>query len=155
MPSPTLLIRAGSHTAAGIQSSPSGSTNGPSDGLKVLLVKELWLVSRRGETSGIISWEGNLEETGKGEATKWETALQLRGGVSEGCVGRPASDFLSATFRRDHKGQGAYLHGPWWAQQLTATDSYCRNHSVHMSDRRGWVYLSLVKQIPSVNRCKL
>lgn len=49
LPSPTLLIRGGSHTAARIQPSPSGSTNGPSNGLKVLLVKELWLVTRRGE----------------------------------------------------------------------------------------------------------
>lgn len=86
LPSPTQLIRAGSHTAAGIQSSPSGGTNGPSDGLKVLLVKELWLVSRRGEKSGIISWEGNLEEISKVEATKWENALHLRGSMSRRCV---------------------------------------------------------------------
>lgn len=49
LPSPTLLIKVGSHTTTRTQPSPSGSTNGPSDGLKVLLVKELWLVIRREE----------------------------------------------------------------------------------------------------------
>lgn len=49
LPSPTLLIRVGSHIAARIQPPLSGNTNGPSDGLKVLLVKELWVVTRRGE----------------------------------------------------------------------------------------------------------
>lgn len=61
LPSPTLLIRVGSHAAARTQPPPSGSTNGPSDGLKVLLVKELWLVTRRGEErrgrDGFVSWE--------------------------------------------------------------------------------------------------
>lgn len=49
LPSPTLLIRVGSHIAARIQPPLSGNTNGPSDALKVLLVKELWVVTRRGE----------------------------------------------------------------------------------------------------------
>lgn len=64
LPSPTLLIRVGSHTAARTQPPPSGSTNGPSDGLKVLLVKELWLVTRRGEErrAGIAPWEEIQEE---------------------------------------------------------------------------------------------
>ena len=66
LPSPTLLIRVGSHTAARTQPPPSGSTNGPSDGLKVLLVKELWLVTRREERKerdGILSQEEKPEET--------------------------------------------------------------------------------------------
>lgn len=65
LPSPTLLIRVGSHTAARTQPPPSGGTNGPSNGLKVLLVKELWLVTKREERRGeedSISWEEKPEK---------------------------------------------------------------------------------------------
>lgn len=40
LPSPTLLIREGSHVAARTRPFPSGSANGPNDGLKVVLVKK-------------------------------------------------------------------------------------------------------------------
>lgn len=86
LPSPTLLIRVGSHTVARAQPPPCGSTNGPNDGLKVLLVKELWLVTRReerrGGEDGITFWG---EKPGQ-ESADWENVLHLRGSRSGECV---------------------------------------------------------------------
>lgn len=93
LPSPTLLIRVGSHIAARIQPPLSGNTNGPSDALKVLLVKELWVVTRRGEEQRGeergLAFPVKRKKTGgnkEWEAADLENGLHLQGSGSEVCA---------------------------------------------------------------------
>lgn len=130
LPSPTLLIRVGSHTAARTQPPPSGSTNGPSNGLKVLLVKELWLVTRRAEERRE-GWHHFLGRKTRGntgvEAADWENFSHLRGSRSEKCVCDVDLWPHLSHLEEGSGGSAGYLDCPWRDQQLT--DIYCTHHN--------------------------